>query len=254
MFQKPAYSCLQNVITNKRGQTLENKMDASKLTYKILGQKLLSWYDSKVLVDWALTLMQNGFDSDNLQILAGLDNSDTEEREHYFWRSVNDLNINIDKKEIDLIDFYVDNLVDEVLEGNVPPKFALRQMCEVAVKTDYSPKYMDFFMLDDEIGSLEYDGHAIFTNGLTKNNADEYILNEFKLFKKVLTGDYSDYYKKAICNDCKQIMTPKLVTKYQLKSPFSFQTYVCENCKSQNIDTFSSQTGKEKIINRLTET
>ncbi|MCC6372745.1 MAG: hypothetical protein IT236_17205 [Bacteroidia bacterium] len=229
-------------------------MDASKLTYKILGQKLLSWYDSKVLVDWALTLMQNGFDSDNLQILAGLDNSDTEEREHYFWRSVKDLNINIDKKEIDLIDFYVDNLVDEVLEGNVPPKFALRQMCEVARKTDYSPKYMDFYMLDDEIDSIEYDGHAIFTNGLTKNNADEYILNEFKLFKKVLNGNYSDYYDKAICNDCKQIMTPKLVTKYQFKNPFSFQAYVCEYCKSQNIDTFSSQTGKEKIINRLTET
>ena len=172
--------------------------------------------------------------------------------ENYFWKSVEDLNIDIDKKEIDLIDFYVDNLVDEVLSGNVPPKFALRQMCEVARKTDYSPKFMDFYMLDDEIDSIEYDGHAIFTNGLNKENADEYILNEFKLFKKILNYDSSDYNKKAICNDCKQIMTPKLVTKYQLKSPFSYQAYVCEYCKSQNLDTFSSQTGKEKIINKLT--
>lgn len=229
-------------------------MEASKLTYKILGQKLLSWYDSKVLVDWAVTLMQNGFDSESLVILAGLDKSDTDEREKYFWKSVNELNINVDKKEIDLINFYVDNLVDEVLSGNIPPKFALRQMCEIARKTDYSPKYMDFYMLDDEIDSIEYNGTAIFTNGLNKNNVDEFILNEFKLFKKVLNGDYSDYYKKAICNDCKQIMTPKLVTKYQFKSPFSYQAYVCEYCKSQNIDTFSSQAGKEKIINRLTET
>lgn len=229
-------------------------MDASKLTYKILGQKLLSWYDSKVLVDWAVTLMQNGFDSESLVILAGLDNSDTEEREKYFWKSVQELNINVDKKEIDLIDFYVDNLVDEVLAGNVPPKFALKQMCDVAIRTDYSSKYMDFYMLDDEIDSITYDGHAIFTTGLDKTNVDEYILNEFRLFRKVLNGDYSDYYDKAICNDCKQIMTPKLVTKYQLKSPFSYQAWVCENCKSQNIDTFSSQTGKEKIINRLTET
>ena len=229
-------------------------MDASKLTYKILGQKLLSWYDSKVLVDWAVTLMQNGFDSESLVILAGLDNSDTEEREKYFWQSVNELNINVAKKEIDLISFYVDNLVDEVLSENIPPKFALRQMCEIAKKTDYSPKYMDFYLLDDEIDSIEYSGNAIFTNGLNKNNIDEFILNEFKLFKKVLNGDYSDYYNKAICNDCEQIMTPKLVTKYQFKSPFSYQAYVCEYCKSQNIDTFSSQVGKEKIINRLTET
>lgn len=228
-------------------------MDASKLTYKILGQKLLSWYDSKVLVDWAMTLMQNGLDSDNLQILAGLDHTDTEEREKYFWKAVKDLNINIDKTEIELIDFYVGSLVDEVLAGNIPPKFALKQMCEVARNTNYSPKYMRFYMLDDEIDSIEYDGHAIFTNGLTKKNANEYILNEFKLFKKILTADYSDYYDKAICNDCKQIMTPKAVKKYQLKRPFSYQTWACEYCKSKNIDTFSSKTGKKKIINRLTE-
>src|SRR6478609_5088979 len=111
-------------------------MDASKLTYKILGQKLLSWYDSKVLVDWAVTLMQNGFESDNLQILAGLDNYDTEEREKYFWKSVEDLSINIDKKEIEFIDFYVETLVEEVLSGSIPPKFALKQMCDVVRATD----------------------------------------------------------------------------------------------------------------------
>ena len=72
-------------------------MDASQLTYQILGQKLLSRFDSKILVDWALTLMQNGFHSDNLVILAGLDNSDTVEREKYFWKSISDLNIRIDK-------------------------------------------------------------------------------------------------------------------------------------------------------------
>lgn len=232
----------------------EHKMDASKLTYQILGQKLLTWYESKVLVEWALTLMQHGFDSDNLQILAGLDHADTEEREHYFWRSVKDLHINIEQKEIDLIDYYVKHLVDQVLEGIVTPKFALIQMCEVARKTDYDPKYMDFYMLDDDIDRLEYEEQTIFTNGLTKTNVDEYILNEFKLFKKVLQGDYSAYYNKAICNNCQQIITPTLVTQYQFKKPFSFQAFVCEYCQSKNIDMFSSQTGKEKIIHKLSET
>lgn len=229
-------------------------MDASKLTYKILGQKLLSWYDSKILVDWAMTLMQNGFDSDNLRILAGLTYSDTEEREKYFWKSVQDLNVNIDKREIDLIDFYVDHLVEEVLTGNIPPKFALRQMCDVARKTDYSRKYIHFYLLDDEIDRIEYNGQAIFTSGLNKENADQYIFNEFKLFKKVLAGDYSEYYEKAICNDCKQIMTPRLATKFQFKIPFSYRVWVCEYCNSKNIDTFASQIGKEKIISSLTET
>src|SRR5688572_13405980 len=112
-------------------------MDAAKRTYQIVGQKLLSWFDSQILVDWAYELLQNGFDSESLRILAGLNHSDTEEREKYFWKSIDELNITIDKNETELISFYVKHLTDEVLSGTIPPKYALERMSRVTVKTDY---------------------------------------------------------------------------------------------------------------------
>lgn len=228
-------------------------MDARKLTYQILGRRLLTWFDSKVLVDWAVNLLKNGFNTESLLILAGLDYADTEEREKYFWKAVDELNLNIDinKSKNELINFYVESLTDEVLSGNVSATYGLKMMCEVVRETDYDPKYMQFYLLDDEIDYLNYDGHALFTPELIKINQEEYIINEFKLLKKISDGDYSAYYDKAICNDCGQIMKPRLITKYQFKKPFSYQVYVCEYCKSEKIDTFSSQIGREKIIEKL---
>ena len=227
-------------------------MEATKLTYELLGQRLLTSYNSKILVDWAVTLLEKGFDTESLEILAGLDNDDTETREKYFWKAIKELNVNISKQEIDLINFYVDNLVEDVISGIVSPKQALQLMCDVARKTDYGPKYIQFYMLDEDIDYLDYSGNALTIDGLTKDNVDAYIVNEFKLYKKLQTADYSEYYNKAICNNCGQIMTAKWLTKYQLKKPFIYQVSVCEFCNSKDIDYFSSQTGKEKIIAKLT--
>lgn len=228
-------------------------MDVTKFTYQLLGKRLLSWYDSKILIDWAIKLLESGYDSESLEILAGLDYDDTETREKYFWRAINELNINIEKQEIDLINFYVDNLVEEVISGAVSPKYGLQMMGDVARKTDYNEKYMQFYMLEEDVDYLDYSGQSLTINGLTKDNIDQYIINEFKLYKKLNNCDYSEYYNKAICNNCGQIMTPKWLTKYQLKKPFSYKISVCEFCNSQNIDYFSSQTGKEKIIEKLTK-
>ena len=157
-------------------------MDLSFHTYKVLGQKLLSWFDSQILVDWALDLLENGYETESLLILAGLDNTETEEREKYFWKCIKELNIDIDKKEIELIDFYVKSLTQEVLSGNVTPKFALKKMCEVVAKTDYSEKYIQFYMLDEEVEFLN-DRKNIFQKKFTPGDINLKILEEFKSLK-----------------------------------------------------------------------
>ena len=40
-------------------------------------------------------------------------------------------------------------------------------------------------------------------------------------------------------------------TKYQLKKPFKYQIYVCINCNSENIEHFSDQNGRIKIVEKL---
>lgn len=54
-----------------------------------------------------------------------------------------------------------------------------------------------------------------------------------------------------ILGKCEQITEPELRKKFQFKKPFKFQEFVCRNCKSNNIDSFGSQIGKEKILKGL---
>ena len=63
-------------------------MTHKELTLEILAERALTQFDSKKLVDWAVKVLELGYESENLFVLAGLDNDPTEERENYFWKSI----------------------------------------------------------------------------------------------------------------------------------------------------------------------
>jgi len=48
-------------------------MTVAELTLEVLAEKLLTQSDSKKLVEWAVSALQLGCESENLIILAGLD-------------------------------------------------------------------------------------------------------------------------------------------------------------------------------------
>jgi hypothetical protein len=48
-------------------------MTVAELTLEVLGEKLLTQFDSKKLVEWAVSALKLGCESENLFILAGLD-------------------------------------------------------------------------------------------------------------------------------------------------------------------------------------
>ncbi len=48
------------------------------LTLEILAERCLTHFDSKKLVDWAVQVLQLGYESDNLFVLAGLDYDTTD--------------------------------------------------------------------------------------------------------------------------------------------------------------------------------
>ena len=62
-------------------------MTLEELTLEIYAERVLTYFESKHLVVWAVNVLALGYESDNLYILAGLDNAHTEEREIYFWKS-----------------------------------------------------------------------------------------------------------------------------------------------------------------------
>ena len=221
-------------------------------TYKILAQRLFSYFDSHKLVDWAVMMMENGYDSESLIILAGLDNESTEIREQYFWQTIDELKLNVNKTELDIIDNYALYIAESVVNRKIKPKDGLSIMQEIVRSTDYSSKYIQFYELDEDLDYLQYDNRTIFNSGLSLKNADSFIIREFELFLE------SEKYRidknireSAYCNQCGLIRKPKLKDKRNLIGQVKYQYWVCGNCESHDILHFRNQKGREMIMDRI---
>jgi len=228
-------------------------MDINKVTYQILGQKLLSEFDSKEYVKWAIKVAKEGYDSESLWILAGLDNESTEVREEYFWKAIKELNLEIEREEIELLNDYAIYLSKAVLNNALSPRTGVKKMFDLCRESGYDEKYIQFYELDEDLDCLKYgDITPIFNHNITEENANEIILKEFKLFLECEKfGVTKDIYESAYCNKCKQVSKPKLVTKYQFRKPRKYLQWTCGNCRSKEIDSFKSQIGKEKILEKM---
>jgi len=228
-------------------------MNIQQETNKILGQRLLDEFDSKKMVEWAVSAMKLGHDSESLVILAGLDYDTTEEREEYFWKALGELTLNIEREEFQLINDYAIYVAKAVIENMLSPESGLKKMFDICRKTEYDSKYIQFYELDEDMDYLKYGDHRpIFNHGITLENANDYIKKEFEIFLECESLEIdNETREKAFCNNCEQIRTPKLKTRYQFKRPFRYQEWVCEYCSSSKIDLFGSRIGKEKILKEI---
>jgi hypothetical protein len=228
-------------------------MNLQEEIYRILGQRLLDEFNSIKLVEWAVNAMKMGYDSESLVILAGLDYESTEEREEYFWKSIKELNLDIQTEESELISYYANYVACEVLNRSISPLSGLKKMNALCQTTEYDSKYIQFYEISEDLDYLNYGSHPpIYNQGITKENTEQFIIREFELFLECEElGIDHETREMAFCNNCKKITTPELKTKYQLKRPFTYQVFVCQNCHSNKIDSFASQAGKEKILNRI---
>lgn len=227
-------------------------MNIQEETYIILGQRLLSGFDSKMLVDWAVRLLVSGHESESLIILAGLDSESTEEREKYFWKSIAELDIIITLTDSELVEYFVQKVANDVVKGNRKTSSGLNIMRDVLAWSGYDSKYLQFLELEEDVDYLENYGSVIFNSGLNKSNKEQFIKDEFDLFLEIQRLKIDEETKQnAFCADCDKIAKPILRTKYQLKKPFKYQTWFCGNCGSENVEHFSTQNGKRKIIDRI---
>jgi hypothetical protein len=151
-------------------------MDIQQEVYYILGQRLLNEFDSKTMVEWAVNAMQAGYDSESLAILAGSDHDTTEEREIYFWKSVQELNINTTREESLLINDYAEYVAKSVINNQITPASGLRKMLNICISYGYDSRYMPFYEIDEDLGYIRWDGSSpIFNTGITLDNADDFI-------------------------------------------------------------------------------
>ena len=211
-------------------------MTLQELTLNVLAERILTQFDSKKLVDWAVQILELGFETESLNILAGLDFDSTEEREKYFWESLKDLKIEVEKNEEKLIENYALTLSKKVINKEIEVDFAFNQMLKIVSASGYDQKYIAFYEIDEDLDYLRYDNSVIFNSGLTLDNSKEYIFEEFEIFAEMETLKIPfEERRKCYCEKCKKLNIPITKNKYQFKRPFRYLIWSCGICSSEKL-------------------
>jgi hypothetical protein len=158
-------------------------MDIREEACIVLGQMYLQEFDSKKMVEWAVHALQAGYDSESLAILAGLDYDTTEERIEYFWKSVQELNLDIQKEKFEYIQDYAVYVAKAVGQGLLSPESGLQKMLEICRATNYDAPYISFYDLAEDLDLIKSGAHLpIFNPGITRENARDFIKKAFEAF------------------------------------------------------------------------
>jgi hypothetical protein len=148
-------------------------------TYKILMQKSLNLPIGEDWVDWAIEMMEAGYSSENLHILAGY-------REPYNQFELQELankvfkDFGLDYSDKDLtIKNYVYYLIEKTIGDSSSYLNTLRILTDICRELDYDKRYMDFYLLyyaKDEL--IEFD-EQFYWNGANRKNIDQIIKSHF---------------------------------------------------------------------------
>jgi len=148
------------------------RLDLQTQTNLLLAKQIIKRNNcSPDIIDWALLLMKNGYNSENLYILAGLDSNDVWTIDNYFKKVMDDFDIDSNMEKQYLLDFYLIYYIKASIENPNILDETVFLLSGVIYDTSYcSNKYLDFFFLYDELEEL------------TGMSREEYAMNEFKAF------------------------------------------------------------------------
>jgi hypothetical protein len=242
----------------KQSQVLDKETEIEQITEQtnyLLAENLYSQMNPQKFIDWAVNLLQKGFETENILILAGLDNYPSEEIEEYFWKSVDDLKLQLKKSDFELLANFALYVANSVLTNKMKPKDGLRIMNDIVRETDYSSKYIQFYNLDEDIDYLNYDNRTLYNSFNKTDNIDEIIFEEFKLFLDAEKLNLDDKYREfAFCNNCQTLNEPVLKPKRSWLGKVEYNYWICPKCKSKKLEHFSDQKGKRIILKEVKKT
>ena len=110
-------------------------------------------------------------------------------REKYFGKTIQELNFNIEIEKGLLFNTYSNFVATQVINKKISPFKGIGIFEEIVRASDYEEKYMRFIDLDEDLHYMQINGTTIFNAGLTKENKEEFIIEEFKSF----LNDNSNY-------------------------------------------------------------
>jgi hypothetical protein len=151
-------------------------------TEVLLAENLLSNTNSRKYVDWAVEIMEKGYESESLFILAGLDNDDSETREKYFNKATKELGFKTDFEKTYLLNVLAKNVAEKVLEKQITPSKGLIIFEEIIRESNFDKKYLAFFDLDEDLDMLNYKNSDRINPGMKREDKDKFICEEFNNF------------------------------------------------------------------------
>jgi RNase P subunit RPR2 len=230
-------------------------MTLNEITLEILAERALTQFDSKKLVDWAVNVLEIGYESKNLCILAGLDFDSTEEREEYFCKSIEDLKLDVEKTDDELIEKYAMTIANRAIQKEISVDYAFSQMRKIVSATGYDRRYIAFYEIDEGLDYLTYDNSVLYHSGLTIENSNDFILEEFKIFVQMENLKIPlEERNKCYCKKCKMLNYPITKNRFQLKKPFKYMVWSCGICGSEKLKFNNNHEVKRMIIDEYKNT
>lgn len=212
---------------------------------KLLGMMIFDELDSKEFVNWAVNSIMNGFNSESLIILAGLDISDTEERTEYFRKSLDELNIVLKEEKLELLKELAIHTSFAAINNQLSSLSALRKMPFICGKANYDGKYISFYEINDDIGIISDGFKPNYILDLNKNNIAEKLNIEFVKFLE--ENDGINFRKTLKNKSDNQLIEIKYFEK---KSYSKASIHIIDDLLSERRLTNNHQLELKKIIGK----
>ncbi|MEG3753732.1 hypothetical protein [Psychromonas arctica] len=143
-------------------------------TIKAFGLIAMTVGGSKLKVNWAMSLLEQGVETENLCILASLLNPLNEfEVDEHFNIVISELDLKFPKLE-EAVEGYVKILAHEVIRGMLPPEDGASKIYDANVFLGYPESFSEYTIYEDEW----YCEHI---NGWSKEKRQEEIIQACKV-------------------------------------------------------------------------
>jgi hypothetical protein len=149
-------------------------------TAEILAFKALGRSVDKKWTDWAYNMLEAGFETENLTMLAGeLPPYNQFELQALTDKVFAELNLKWNDRD-EVVKNYVCYLVAQTLSADLQASYALNMIKDICVQLDYEPGLNDFYLLYYAWDDLRYSEQQWYWDGATRENIEQVIKDYFK--------------------------------------------------------------------------
>lgn len=149
-------------------------------TYKILKAKAFNEDIDEAWTDWAIKMIEAGYESENLYMLAGETKPYNQfELQQLTNKVLQDLKLDYSDKDA-VIRNYVYYLISTSVDRPETYYRTLRELRDICIQLDMDSQYMDFYLLYYAKDDLMEDEVQWYWDGANRENIDQIIRDKFR--------------------------------------------------------------------------